>query len=109
MTGEILFLFHVTEDANGGLHVQEHGSAAGITATGESGTQYRLVGVTRDDTYVPPGAPGELREATLVNRYHVVSKGSTDNFLFDQTIHVTFNANGEPTAEVIREDIKCAG
>jgi hypothetical protein len=110
LTGDLTFLFHVTEDANGGLHVQQHGSAAGITGTGESGTQYRLVGVTREEAYFPPGAPPEEpREATFVNRFHVVSKGSSDNFLFDQTVHVTFNANGEPTAEVIRTDITCAG
>jgi hypothetical protein len=105
-TGDILFLFHITEDANGGLHVQEHGSAAGITGTGESGTQYRLVGVTRDEFYF---APGEPREETFVNRFHVVSKGSSDNFLVDQTMHLTINANGEPTAEVIREDLQCVG
>jgi hypothetical protein len=106
LTGEFLFLFHVTEDPNGGLHVQQHGSAKGITGTGESGTQYRLVGVTREEFYFPPG---ETREATVVNRFHVVTPGPSDNFLFDQTIHVTFNANGEPTVVLIREDTKCAG
>jgi hypothetical protein len=25
------------------------------------------------------------------------------------TIHVTFNANGEPTAELVRLETKCAG
>jgi hypothetical protein len=112
LTGELHILFHVTEDANGGLHVQHHAQpqGGGLLGTGEeSGTQYRVVGVTRDETYVPPGAPGEFRETTFVNRFHIVSSGPSDNSLLDATIHVTFNANGEPTADLERVEIKCAG
>ena len=112
VTGALHILFHVTEDANGGLHVQHHAQpqGGGLLGTGEeSGTQYRVVGVTRDETYVPPGAPGEFRETTFVNRFHIVSSGPSDNSLLDATIHVTFNANGEPTAELVRLETKCAG
>jgi len=107
LTGDVNFLFHVTEDANGGLHVQLHTSAQGITGTGlESGTQYRVVGVTRDEYYF---GPGETREETYVNSVRLVSNGSSDNLLVTQIFHVTFNANGEPTVELVREDIQCAG
>jgi hypothetical protein len=64
VTGALHILFHVTEDANGGLHVQTHFQPRGVSGTGlESGTRYRGVGVTRTGVYI---APGGLRETTLV-------------------------------------------
>jgi hypothetical protein len=107
LTGKLHILFHITEDAKGGFHVQFHAQPQGVSGTGlESGTQYRGVGVTRDGAYFPPG---ELRQFTFVNRFHLVSKGPSENLLLNETIHVTFNAKGEPTAEVARFAIKCAG
>src|SRR5918994_841947 len=92
-TGELHILFHVTEDANGGLHVQSQFQPAGVSGTGlVSGEQYRGVGVTRDEAYLPPG---ELRETTFINRFYFVTTGPSDNMLATTTIHVTFNANGE--------------
>ena len=38
---------HLTMDGRGGVHVTEHYNPQGIAATGESGTVYRAVGVTR--------------------------------------------------------------
>ena len=107
-TGELHILFHQTEDANGGFHVQTHFQPQGVSGTGLlSGEQYRGVGVTRDETYFPPG---EFREFTYVNRFYMISAGPSDNMLETATIHVTFNANGEPTAELVRPlDTKCAG
>jgi hypothetical protein len=107
LTGQLHILFHITEDANGGFHVQAHFQPQGVSGTGlVSGEQYRGVGVTRDGAYFPPG---ELRETTFVDRFYFISKGPSANMLAKATIHVTFNANGEPTAEVIRVDLKCAG
>jgi hypothetical protein len=107
VTGALHILFHVTEDANGGLHVQTHFQPRGVSGTGlESGTRYRGVGVTRTGVYI---APGGLRETTLVDRFYFVSKGPSPNMLQKATIHVTFNANGEPTAELVRLETKCAG
>jgi hypothetical protein len=108
LTGEIHLLFHLTEDANGGISVQTHAQPQGVSGTAlESGTQYNAVGVTRQATYFAPGE--ELRETTFVHRFTLISKGPSDNLQITQTIHVTFNANGEPTAEIVREDIQCAG
>jgi hypothetical protein len=106
-TGELHVLLHSTVDANGGLHVQEHFQPQGALGTGlVSGEQYRGVGVTRNEAYIPPGG---LRETTFIDRFYFVSPGPSDNMLATTTIHVTFNANGEPTAELFRLDIKCAG
>jgi hypothetical protein len=108
LTGELHMLFHVTEDANGGFHVQTHFQPQGVSGTGlVSGEQYRGVGVTRNEIYF---APGEVREFTSVNRFYMISAGPSDNMLETATIHVTFNANGEPTAELVRPlETKCAG
>ena len=107
LTGELHILFHVTEDANGGFHVQTHFQPQGVSGTGlVSGEQYRGVGVTRDAAYFPPG---ELRETTFIDRFYFVSKGPSENMLATTTTHVTFNANGEPTAELFRLEIKCVG
>jgi hypothetical protein len=107
-TGNLLIVFHVTEDAKGGIHVQEHFQPQGVSGTGlESGEQYRAVGVTRRDLYIAPGE--EVREFTIVSRFYLVSNGPSENMLVAATTHVTFNAKGEPTAELLRVRTKCAG
>jgi hypothetical protein len=107
LTGELHILFLVTNDANGGFHVQTQFQPQGVSGTGlVSGEQYRGVGVTREEFNAQQG---ELREYTLVDRFYLVSTGPSENMLATTTIHVTFNANGEPTAELVRLDTKCAG
>jgi hypothetical protein len=108
LTGELHMLFRFTEDANGGIHLQTHFQAQGVSGTGlVSGEQYRGVGVTRSEEYLPPG---EVREFTSVNRFYLISAGPSDNLQETATLHVTFNANGEPTAELIRPlETTCAG
>jgi len=108
LTGELHFLVHFTEDANGGLHFQGSVQPRGISGTGlESGTRYRLVGVSRSGDYFPSGE--EFRQFTIVSRFHVVSEGSSDNWIEKLTIHVTVSANGEFTAEVVKFTSKCVG
>jgi hypothetical protein len=107
-TGNIRIRGHFTADANGGLHVQGSVQPRGILGTGlESGTRYRLVGVSRSGDYFPPGE--DLRQFTIVSRFHVLSEGSSDNWVENLTIHVTINANGELTAEVGRFTSRCVG
>ena len=64
------------------------------------------MGVTRRAVNIP--AEG-ARETTFVNNFKVISTDQTDNYLLHTTIHVTFNANVEPTATVTNVDVKCAG
>jgi hypothetical protein len=110
LTGELHLLSHITEDANGGLHVQTHfqPKGGGLSGTAEgSGTQYKAVGVTREGFYIAPGE--ESRETTFVSRFQLISNGPSDNFLVEFTTHVTVNANGEVTAVVDDAEIKCVG
>ena len=107
-TGNLLIVFHITEDAKGGIHVQEHFQPQGVSGTGlESGEQYRAVGVSRRDLYFAPGE--EVREFTRVSRFFIVSKGPSENLLVAATIHVTINPNGEVTAEIDRLTSRCVG
>jgi hypothetical protein len=107
LTGEFHILGTFSVDANGGVHVQSHFHSQGASGTGlVSGEQYRGVGVTREEIYFPPG---EFREFTSVIRFYMISAGPSDNLLETATIHRTFNANGEPTAELVRLDTECAG
>ena len=108
LTGTLHVLLTETEDANGGLYVQEHVQVQGVSGTGlKSGTQYRAVGANRQEDFY--FAPGERREVTVINDSHIISKGSSDNLLMHCTIHLTFNANGEPTADLERVETECAG
>ena len=107
ITGEIHILYIVTEDANGGIHIQMQIQPQEYTATGlVSGEQYRGVGVSRDEGYI---APGTVRELTHVNHFSMISEGPTANFLQGVTIHHTFNAKGEPTADILSLNFYCVG
>ena len=109
LTGDIHLLIHQTLDANGGIHVQTQSQpqGGGLLGTGQtSGTQYKAVGVSQENVYLPPG---EGSETTIVSRFQLVSEGSSVNTLLEVTIHLTFNANGEPTARVLHSEIKCVG
>lgn len=78
----------------------------GITATDASGTQYRAVGAHSDAFNT---GPGRATTFTLSVTFNVISKGGTDNFVSTTTVHFTVNANGDPTAEVVRIRTECRG
>jgi hypothetical protein len=106
-TGEFLFVSHVTQDENGGLHVYSSIQPRGLSGTGlESGTRYRFVGTDESVVYIPEGG---VREFTSVRHFRVVSENSSDNLLVSATFHFTVDANGEPTAEVDKFALRCVG
>jgi hypothetical protein len=107
-TGKFLFVSHVTQDDNGGLHVHSSIQPRGLSGTGlESGTRYRFVGTDESVVYIPP--EGGVREFTSVRHFRVVSENSFDNWLVSATFHFTVDANGEPTAEVDKFALRCVG
>jgi hypothetical protein len=108
LTGDLHMLIQVTEDADGGLHVRTHSQPQGVSGTGlSSGTTYRGVGVNQRVVYVPPESL--LKVHTLVSRFYFVSEGPSENLLVSDTVHVTFNADHEPTVDFVHADIRCAG
>jgi len=57
------------------------------------------------------GAPGELFSGTLtaVTNVRINAQGKLPDFSLHIQIHLTVNANGEPTATVLRQRIDCGG
>ena len=110
--GEISFLLHQTYDANGGDHTISLTRLTG-TGTGESGATYRFR-QTLFEQYNFPESQGTspqdpLFEATTVQQTRFLAQGAIDNTLVELVVHVTFNANGEPTATVEQFNFRCTG
>jgi hypothetical protein len=40
---------------------------------------------------------------------NMISQGPTDNLLWHVVLHDTYNAKGEPTADVMYVDVRCVG
>jgi hypothetical protein len=81
------------------VHFQPQG-AEGIGLT--TGDTYHATGVTQEHTSVGPSL-----NDTFVNNFRIIGQGPDNNLLIHQTIHLTINANGELTAEVLNESIEC--
>jgi hypothetical protein len=107
LTGSVNFVFHTTQDANGGFHLTGHAETQRISGTGlESGDKYRAVSAFNSTlNFVPEGA----EEQTAPLTYSIISSGPSPNFVTHYTMHVTLNANGEPTAEVLYVRSECTG
>ena len=105
-TGRLHALFRETVDANGGVHFGFHFQPMGLKATGlTTGDRYHATGVTQGSTSV--GSGGLPISDTYINRFHLVGDGGAVTYYVRETIHVTFNANGELTAIVDNTEITC--
>jgi hypothetical protein len=106
LTGEQVIVVHELDDSAGGYHLKFTIHVQGITAVGESGTQYRSVGAHSD--YFGTGS-GRATTFSFTVAFLVVSEGGADNFLAKATIYVTVNAKGQVTT--VSEDIRaeCVG
>ena len=102
LSGNLHLLFHVTENANG-LHIKSLANPQGITGLGAvTGDRYHGTGMTGDNLNVGLG-----ENFTFVNNFRIIGAGPGNNFLVHQNVHVTFNANGELTAEVDNFRAEC--
>jgi hypothetical protein len=81
------------------VHFQPQG-AEGIGLT--TGDTYRATGETQEHVSLGPSLAD-----TFVNNFKIIGQGPDNNLLVHQTIHLTINANGELTAEVLNESIEC--
>lgn len=106
VSGYFQVVFHITEDANGGIHVAVEGNASQVSGVGTSGTKYRATGGFWEEFNVPAGGAIDY---TLVDVINLISQGSGDNFAFHVTLHFTVDANGNPTAEVVNISAECRG
>lgn len=92
----IHILANVTLDQGGGVHFVSETNTEG-TGTGlVTGARYVITGASHDNFNNTGGA----FESTLTASVRVIGQGRVPNFLMQTLIHVTFDANGQPTASV---------
>jgi hypothetical protein len=107
--GELVLLegtLHVliTETVNGSnASLKVHFQPQGATGTGlTTGDTYRATGVTQEHTAVGP-----TFSDTFINNFKIIGPGPDNNLLIHETVHVTLNANGELTAEILNTSVEC--
>ena len=114
VTGEGRYVYHETVDDNGALHIATASTWMKTTAENlDTGEIYRTqtIGNLWQNTGVDETGEYQSPPFTSTNVYfqQYVSTNSTDNFYVRFYIHVTFNANGEPTAFVLTDYAECQG
>jgi hypothetical protein len=114
ITGEGRFVYHETVDTNGALHIASASTWMKTTAENlDTGEIYRAqtIGNLAQNTGVNETGESQSPPFTATNVFFAqyVSTNSTDNFYVRFHIHVTFNANGEPTAFVLTDYAECRG
>lgn len=106
-SGQMHVTNHVTTDASGGTHVRTHVNYQEVSGTGTpSGANYRVV-TTRNETLNDNDTAQS--EQTVIQVVRFISQGSTPNFQLQVVIHITINANGQTTSEVVETRIICRG
>lgn len=105
ISGRLHLLIIEQYDANGGIHYKFHGQPQGMTGIGlVSGNTWHATGLTQGHTNVHSGLPFE---DTYVNNYRIIGSGPGNNFLVHEVFHITVNANGDVTANVVNASVEC--
>jgi len=103
LTGNLHVLLRFTMDQAGGIHATSHFQPQGISGNGQTtGDKYQGTCVTQDEFNAKVGV-----EETLINNFRIVGQGPGNNVLIHENIHITFNANGVPTASVDNFSVDC--
>ena len=87
---------------SGKIHFQPQG-VKGVGAI--TGDVYKATGVTQEQ--VSGSFVNGQFESTSVNNFRIIGPGKGNNLLVHQVFHVTFNANGDMTANVVSTSIEC--
>lgn len=92
----------INDDGSTHLHITSniHGTGLGL----DSGAKYRLNSVATSSTNVVGATTQTLWQDAVL-----VAQGDVPNFLFQQTEHITINANGEVTTVFDHAFTKCQG
>jgi hypothetical protein len=109
VSGTIHVVGHTTEDQAGGVHFASHINAQRVQGVDASGNRYVVHNVI-NDRYSLNAAKGAATTDTFTRAAHIIRRGEDaedDDFLLHMTLHVTINADGEVTAEVVETRIEC--
>jgi hypothetical protein len=108
LTGRIHFLMHVTIDESGGMSFVSENNFQDVSGIGlTTGTQYR--GVDSRGSHTSSSGPSDQVEVTNREVIGLISEDSSPNLRSRFLVHLTFNANGEPTATVVDVSLRCRG
>lgn len=78
----------------------------GVQGDGSLGNTYRLINSVTTELNAAGSAANEF---TTTAAFRFVSEGSAPNFMAQTTYHMTFDANGTPTAVVVNIETSCQG
>ena len=84
-----------------------HVNFQGIEGTGSLGNDYRVVNTANFE--LTRSGESAKNEFTTTAAFLFVSQGAPPNFVSHTTYHVTFDADGRPTATVTRIETDCRG
>lgn len=105
--GELDEIVHLTIDPTGHLHVA-FATHLNIVGTGlVTGTTFRYVQAEAGPQSGDFFGDGSPTESTFTHTSRMISQGSGQDLFFHMTLHVTVNANGELTADVLQTDLGC--
>jgi len=105
LTGELHILTAQEVDSDGGIHVKTHFQPQGISGVGSvTGDKYQGTGGTQEHFNIHSSP---AIEDTFVNNFRIIGQGSGNNFLVHTTFHVTINAEGVITADVLNDSTEC--
>jgi hypothetical protein len=105
--GTLKQVFHITADAAGGFHLVVHNNFTQVTGVGlTSGDAYRFQGSNTQELYARGPFPFE---SNLIANGILINKESGGVQHGETLIHLTVNANGEVTAELVSFRVDCRG
>src|SRR5712691_10828508 len=107
VSGSIHLLATMTQDQDGGFHISFMDNVSQVTGTGSvTGVTYNGVGGDWFTADVRPPFPVEF---TATDVFGLVSQGPSPNLVITVTFHITVNADGTLTANVLRFSLSCNG
>jgi hypothetical protein len=105
LTGSIHILQTSEVDSNGGTHFKSQFQSQGISGVSMlTGIKYQ--GMRLNQTHTIDHSTPAL-ETTIQNDIRIIGQGPGNNLLLHITMHMTINANGEVTANVVNTSIEC--
>jgi hypothetical protein len=103
--GDLHVIFHTTISSSGNFHSKSHFQPMGISGYGlTTGDSYQATGVTQDE--FSSNAPFPIEE-TFINNFRMIGQGPGNNFSVHETLHITYNANGDITAFQDNLNVDC--
>ena len=109
VTADLNLVTRIGSSENGGVHLLAHSHIIGEGVGAPSGAAYRVNNFGNDTSNFRSSDGVVSFDTTMVMGLVEASQGPVANSLTFAVTHVTVNANGEPTAEVVQTHSECTG